>query len=258
MCGILGYAGHVPEGQWGETHDLLTALFLESEKRGRDATGFVAKTEPFKNPMASDVVLSTQPIPAHRFVADDSSWRALRHRRCSMVLSHVRWATHGSPKQSFNNHPLVGRSGLYLVHNGILSGHVAIAERMGLELTTECDSETILRFAEEGKHPSLGLNDALQELSGSMTAVVYNSSNDWLYFARNSGRPLWLLRLKNRKAWWFASTREILVSAFESVLGDIADRVELLMPLACDHVHALSPLGSLVALPEVETRRSWV
>ncbi len=257
MCGILGYSGNVAEGTWHETYDLLTALFLESEKRGRDATGFVARTEPFKNPMASDVVLSKQPVPARRFVADDSSWRALRHRRCSMVLGHVRFATHGSPEQSFNNHPLVGRRGLYLVHNGVLSGHEANAERLGLELTTGCDSETILRLA-EAQHPSLGLNDALRELSGSMTAVVYNSSSDWLYFARNAGRPLWLLKLKNRKAWWFASTREILVAAFESVLGDIADRVELLMPLACDHVHALSPLGSLVALPEVETRRSWV
>ena len=94
--------------------------------------------------------------------------------------------------------------------------------------------------------------------SGSMAAVVYDSKSDWLYFARNSGRPLWLLRLKNRRAWWFASTREILVSAFESVLGDIAGRVELLMPLASDHVHALSPLGSLVALPEVGTVGSRV
>ncbi len=135
---------------------------------------------------------------------------------------------------------------------------MAAAERLGLELTTECDSETILRLAEEGQHPALGLGDALQELSGSMAAVVCDSGSGWLYLARNGGRPLWLLRLKDRRAWWFASTREILMSAFESVLGDISGRVELLMPLAAGHVHALSPLGSLIALPEAKGKRSWV
>ncbi len=105
MCGIIGFAGHVPEGHWGETHAMLEALFLESEQRGRDATGFVARTEPYKDPFACDVVLSKQPVPVRRFVAEDASWRALRHRRCSMVLGHVRWATHGSATDDFNNHP---------------------------------------------------------------------------------------------------------------------------------------------------------
>ena len=258
MCGILGYAGNVPEGKWGETYALLEALFLKSEKRGQDATGFVARTEPYKNPLASDIVLSKQPIPASRFISEDSSWRELRHRRCSMVLGHVRWATHGSPADNFNNHPLVGQDGLYLVHNGILAGHEASAERLGLELSTACDSETILRLAEEGEHPSMGLNNALHELSRSMAAILYDSKSDWLYFARDAERPLWLLRLKNRNCWWFASTREILLAAFESVLGNISGKVELLMPLASSHVHALSPTGALIALSEVRAKWSWV
>lgn len=256
MCGILGFAGNVPECKWNETHDILTAMFLESETRGRDATGFVARTEPYKNPLNSDVVLSKQAIPASKFVMD-SSWRALRHKRCNMVMGHVRWATHGSPADNFNNHPLVGHGGLYLVHNGVLTGHEATAERLGLELSTECDSETILRITEDGQHPSMGLNNALGELKGSMAAVVYDSDSDWLYFARNSGRPLWLLKMMDCHAWWFASTREILLAAFESVLGNISGRIELLMPLASGHVHALSsPPRSLVALSEVRSKRS--
>ena len=47
MCAIVGMSGHVPEGRWGETYAILTALLQVSECRGTDATGFAALTQPF-------------------------------------------------------------------------------------------------------------------------------------------------------------------------------------------------------------------
>ena len=255
MCGILGYTGQPDEGQWEQTHQLLEALFLVSQQRGEDATGFVARTEPFKHPLAGNIVLDKQPLAAHDFLTRSAAWRGLRHRRCTTVVGHVRWATHGSPADNRHNHPLVGHSSLYVVHNGILTGHRETAQRHGLRLSTEVDSELILRFVESAKHPATGLDMALRKVDGSMTAVVYDGRRNALYLARDEGRPLWLLKLSNDRRWFFASTREILAEAFEAVLSENwMDKVEILTPLASGSVHVLTSSGRLVGLPSGRAR----
>ena len=97
MCGILGFAGHVQEGRWGETHRILEAMFLASEHRGRDATGFCALSSPYKNQCRSKIIVEKQAEPVNRFIRQNCKWRALRHQRCSMLIGHVRMATHGDP-----------------------------------------------------------------------------------------------------------------------------------------------------------------
>lgn len=249
MCGIVGYSGYAREGQWAETHDILTALFeVSANQRGKDATGFVARKEPFKNPLAAEVVMDKAPLAAAEFIRQNQTWRALHHQRCSMVLGHVRWATHGSPDDNRHNHPLIGRSDLYLVHNGIVCGHKDLARKQGLTLDTDVDSELILRMVEASRHPAIGLLTALRDLPGASAVGLYDSRADLLYLARNEGRPLWLLKLKNDRRWFFASTREILLSAIREVLGE--PRMETLMPIAADCVHILSATGpALIGLP---------
>ena len=249
MCGILGFTGQPREGQWSETYRLLETLFLASEQRGQDATGFVARTEPYKHRLAGGTVVDKQPRAAHDFLARSVLWRGLRHRRCTTVLGHVRMATHGTPADNRNNHPIVGHSSLYVVHNGILSNHRETARQHGLRLSTDVDSELILRFVEAAKHPAIGLDTALRNVEGSMAAVAYDGHRDALYMVRDAGRPLWLLRLANDKRWFFASTREILAEAFEAVLGgDWFGKVELLMPLAANVVHVRTISGGLIGL----------
>jgi glucosamine 6-phosphate synthetase-like amidotransferase/phosphosugar isomerase protein len=250
MCGILGFSGYVREGQWSETYDLLNALLVASECRGKDATGFVARTEPLKNCLAANIVLDKAPMPASQFIDQNPSWRSLKHTRSSSCLLHVRWATHGSPADNRNNHPLVGHSSLYLVHNGVLTDHKGTAEKHGLKLQTDCDSELILRMVESAKHPAVGLDNALRRVKGSMAAVVYDGQRDCLYLARDAGRPLWLMRLAHDRRWWFASTREILLAAMEAVLGQgVMSKVETLFPLAAGSVHVLTNSGRLISLP---------
>jgi len=250
MCGILGFTGQPKEGQWAETYCLLEVLFLASQQRGWDATGLVARTESFKRQQAGEIVMDKMPLAAQQFVDHNVTWRSLRHRRCTTVLGHVRLATHGSPVDNRHNHPLVGHSSLYLVHNGILTNHRETAHHHGLRLSTGVDSELILRFVETAKHPAMGLDHALRNIEGSMTAVVYDGHRDTLYLARDDGRPLWLLRLTNDYRWFFASTREILADAFNAVIGnDWMNKTELLMPLAAGGVHLLKNSGQLLGLP---------
>lgn len=256
MCGILGYCGQPDEGRWGQTHALLEALFLASEHRGRHATGFVARTHPFKGRGKGNIVLDKAPLPAAEFLRHSGPWRGLRGRRCSSVVGHVRWATHGSPRDNANNHPFVGRRGLYLVHNGVLLDHAGVCERRGLSLNSACDSEAILRLVEASRVPALGLAEAVggfrgfRGFRGSMAVAVYDGQSDVTYLARNEGRPLWLARLRGDRRWFYASTRDILTSAFRSVLGRRAPQgLDLLLPLAAGQVHVLTSDGTLRGLP---------
>jgi glucosamine--fructose-6-phosphate aminotransferase (isomerizing) len=255
MCGVLGFCGDVKEGQWGQTHRLLEAMFLASEHRGEDATGFAALTSPYKCPSRSRVVMAKEPIPASRFIRHNSKWRGLRHQRSRMLIGHVRFATHGAPLDNRNNHPHSSPGdGLHLIHNGIITNHVDVARYHKLNLQSQCDSEVVLALAMMAEHPALGLATALAELQGSLACILLDAENDVLWLGRNEGRPLWLSKLHDGR-WFFASTQAILSKALKVVFGkDYGWYVESMFPLAPMCVHALTVNG-LVALTEVEPRR---
>jgi hypothetical protein len=44
MCGIVAVIDKPREGEWKETHALLSELLVQSMERGVDATGFAAIT----------------------------------------------------------------------------------------------------------------------------------------------------------------------------------------------------------------------
>lgn len=249
MCGIVGFIGQAREGQWQQTHDLLRGLFLAAEHRGQDATGFVAHTEPLDSPSNARIVLAKEPLPASRFVEENAAFRGLRHQRSSVVVGHVRAATHGKPERNENNHPFVSKDGqLFLVHNGIVGNHEELADKYGLKLETECDSEVILRLIEREETTAGGLQRCLQEVEGSLAVAVYDRATTLLWLARNGGRPLWLAKLKNDKRTFFASTGQIILDALKRIIGGSAlPEVESLFPIAGDSPLALSASGVILA-----------
>ena len=199
MCGLLGFCGQPKEGHWGETYRLLTALFIESQVRGSDASGFAAVTDDFKGKSRHRVMLAKAPVPAAQFVRG-TAWRKLRHHRCCSLIAHCRFATVGSADRNINNHPHGNPKGKYfLIHNGHIRNWQAIAAQHRLRLKSQCDSEVILRLAERAKHPALGLADALATCDGSMAVVLQDIKHaGLLWLVRNYGSPLWLMRLERR------------------------------------------------------------
>jgi glucosamine 6-phosphate synthetase-like amidotransferase/phosphosugar isomerase protein len=250
MCGILGFTGNVPEGKWGQTHRLLQALFVAAEPRGQDATGFAALAAPRKHGERQDLIVEKQPVPASRFVAENPTWQRLRHRRCLSLIGHVRFATHGDPADNRNNHPFLGEKGLALVHNGVIANHQEIADKYHLRLVSECDSEVLLRLIEAHRYPMDGIAACLRECRGSTAVALMDTSEGSLWLAHNTGRPLWVAKLRNDRRWWFASTGAILLDAFAAVLGKGNVRVELMVPLAEGIVHLLHPSGSFWGFDE--------
>ena len=183
-------------------------------------------------------------MPAEQFIKTNLSWRQLRHRRCYALVGHCRYPTHGSPNRHHNNQPMSSRRGRYhLVHNGIIEQHRVIAQELALKLTTESDSELLLRLIERVRCPSRALNLAVRHIRGSMAIAVLDARKGVVYLARNDARPLWLSRLRDGR-WFFGSTDSILLAALRRGLGrQFMKQIEILVPLAPYHVHMLSPDG---------------
>jgi glucosamine 6-phosphate synthetase-like amidotransferase/phosphosugar isomerase protein len=257
MCGIAGYSGNSREGQWSETYTILRELFIASEHRGRDATGFAALTEPLDAPNRQSVIVGKQPLTASRYVKTDDVWNGLARRRCCAIIQHVRAATHGAADtgDNRNNHPFASSDGtLQLVHNGIVMNEADLVDQFSLRRQSECDSEVLLRVVEQAKTPAEGLETCLQEVQGSLAVAVLDSRRSIIYLTTNGGRPLWICRLRDEQRMFFGSTAAILLTALEKVLGRDRRWIGSMHPLAAGFVHALTTDCRLIALATQPSR----
>ena len=252
MCAIVGMVGEPARDSWAETHQLLTALLVAAQIRGKAATGFVAMTHPLKGRSNGVVIIDKAPMAATDFVEESAGWKRLRSNRANIVLGHCRFSTSGTPAWNMNNHPHSSDDGrFHLIHNGIVPEHEAIADRHCLKLRSECDTEVLLRLIEAAPRPVDGLADCLRacgSVGGSMAVALLDTKHRTVWICRDSERPLWLCRLKGQRPWYFASTAEILMTAIEHTYGrDAGRRIEIIMPLASGQPHALTPGGLLIA-----------
>lgn len=249
MCGIIGMIGYTPENGWNKTFRLMQTLLVKSEARGMDATGFVALTDPYDRASKQRLISDKAPSKASRFVAENAAWQSLQHKRCSMILGHVRAATHGSPTDNMNNHPHVSGP-LYMVHNGIVPNYREIADRYILRLQTECDSEVLLRLIEVARHPVLGMTSCLRERPGAI--ALYDAHHGVIYLGRDESRPLWVMRMRGERRWFFASTSEILIESLKTAWGEESlTQIEILMPIPAMTILTLTQSAAL--LPSLAT-----
>jgi glucosamine 6-phosphate synthetase-like amidotransferase/phosphosugar isomerase protein len=140
---------------------------------------------------------------------------------------------------------------LYLVHNGVVANHEEVADKFALNLTSDCDSEVLLRLIEAYPRRLQGLSECLREVKGSMAIAIYDRKNNWVWLARNHGRPLWLARLQKDRRWFFASRETILLESFRKVLGPSAvKRMDYLAPVPEDTPLVLAADGRIIAAGE--------
>jgi glucosamine 6-phosphate synthetase-like amidotransferase/phosphosugar isomerase protein len=247
MCGLTGRVGPISEGQWGSEYRLLSALLVAAEARGIDAAGFMAVCQTYKRPSVERIVTDKQPIKASEFVTGNMAWRSLRHRRSPVVLCHTRWGTHGSSNNPENLHPFAGDDGLYVLHNGVIKNHRELADKHGLDLRGECDSEVIVRMLEKSPNNiGMGLKNSLKAIEGSAAILVHKNGLVWL--ARNNANPLWLARFKGQRACWIASTAAIFINAVKAARGEGSLRqLDMLLPVAPNTVHLILQDGRILA-----------
>lgn len=109
-------------------------------------------------------------------------------------IAHTRWATHGAPEVC-NAHPLMSRSHIALVHNGIIENYEEIrAELMakGYEFTSQTDTEVIAHLINDCDEGDLlrAVQKAVGRLRGSYAIAVIASDEPHRLIAARQGSPL--------------------------------------------------------------------
>lgn len=206
MCGITGYITNPTNSKECKHH--FTRLLLASETRGSDATGLGFS-------MAKNTInYYKAPIKATEFVSGKEYQKLLKTHNPQMILGHTRAKTQGTQDNNKNNHPIISKTGLMLVHNGIITNYDEVKEQFSIKTDGEVDSEIILRLIEmylaQGKNTIKAIQLTSKKLQGSFACALINTKEpQTLYLFRNTS-PLFLAYNKESQSIYFASTENIL------------------------------------------------
>jgi predicted glutamine amidotransferase len=164
MCGIVGAIGKKID------FDIIRDLFLATQPRGKEATGFwTSVTDTIKAPLGAD-----------EFLKDSQTTEQLAKgvKESNILLGHCRYATHGKPEYNYNNHPIESKNWI-VVHNGVVA---SLKDFDDYEYTSDTDTENILAYIER-----YGLVAGLARIPSGAAIILKNKSeDDTLYVWRTS------------------------------------------------------------------------
>lgn len=152
MCAIAGYyafGNKKPEIQ------VLKELLIASESRGKDATGYAFIQQGL-------LVVRKEPVPASVFTEHLDLIELPK-----VMILHCRQATQGNPKEQSNNHPVFSKSGVAVVHNGVIWNDDELFNKFKFKRDGQVDSEIILKIIEKsGSFQDLKM---LNDIEGGFT-----------------------------------------------------------------------------------------
>lgn len=198
------------------TYQLITKLFEKSESRGEDAAGYWG----VESGLNGKVLYHKEPGKSSLFVKKDM-WEQIVQHNPSLLIVHARGASKGvgGPSVNNNNHPFTSLDkSIGLVHNGRVDDNEYRALKEKYDVTSQCDSEILLRVFEGGEcYSPKELKDSLGEIDmphrmagcrdifsfinhGHMAVAVGERGLDgermlWLF--RNQHRPLWIVDMRD-------------------------------------------------------------
>lgn len=218
MCGLLGYIGTSKDNL--KTQNLITSLFQKTQIRGTDAAGYYCLSEFQEN----KVFYHKQPGPSE-YVISDPKYHDLWRNKTNLGLFHCRAASTGVgvPAQNQNNHPFVSNDySKAVIHNGLIVKHELSMLKKIYELTSECDSEIILRVLEQENRKCIeNLSFFFSTTKDSHFSVAYSENSldeRRLFLFRNKHRPLYFANLTEELGQIvFFSTIDIFLSCIENL-----------------------------------------
>lgn len=188
-----------PDAEDWSPEEIAQIMFPASVHRGPHAFGWMSYNK-------HEDAITVAKFPG-RSDTPEAMQRMALDPKARWWVGHVRYATHGSPQQMWNNHPIVHKD-IIGVHNGVLSNHNLILRETGREdERSEVDSEAIFAAVHKWGHV-----EGIGKIRGDMVAVYVNRKYpNTVNFARTMGRELYLARSK-AGSLVFASEAEIIES----------------------------------------------
>lgn len=191
MCGIFGFAFHHSQKPSTEKiRGYLNDLFLEAQRRGKDASGLAVycgnSIYLHKAPLAARALIRTPEFKNFltRTAPDTSAspWAS---------IGHCRLATDGSAQQNENNQPL--QTGHYSsVLNGIIVNDDLLWKKLAvsIEKHTDNDAELFLKLFNlfsESEEPDQALGRLFAAIEGNVSAAILDGKHNRLLLGTNSG-----------------------------------------------------------------------
>lgn len=221
MCGILGFAAKNSSGtNCKDFVNLLNRLFLLSESRGKEASGFAAIYK-------DEIVVHKSPFSASKLVKsktfkDFFNKFSEQHADYFSAIGHSRLVTNGYEHDNKNNQP-VYKNGFCCVHNGIIVNQEQLWKKYSNEQKeTELDSELIptllARFVTNGRDLDEAVKMLYEDIYGMTSIALFSEYFDNLLLATNNG-SLYYLFSDNENAMIFASEKYILRKLFDKSAG---------------------------------------
>jgi len=211
MCGIFGLTITSESALRARYKGILKNLFLLSESRGKEASGFAINN-------GRELRYLRTPFPASVLVKSRLFEREIDNLLASeinhyTVIGHSRLVTNGYEQFNENNQPVV-KNDMAVVHNGIIVNNRELWKKYADEpKLTDLDSELIptlvRRFYESEKNLHKSLSMLYHEIYGmtSIAVLPFNFNN--LILATNNG-SLYYMESSGHEAFVFASERYIL------------------------------------------------
>lgn len=227
MCGIIGALTFgapstpisVEKVKKESVIFIATQLLQTTVERGKDATG-VSLLWGDGNYQGLKMGVSAPDFIA-RFGQTDKDFEGLIKlwreypKVMRVFLGHCRKASVGNSYDNNNNHPIqVGD--IVFVHNGTLTNHEIIFEKLGCHREGEVDSEAIGRllhlYTNSGVEPFTtdGLIEVTKRLQGSYSVLAVSGNNPYQVAQFRDTRPSEMVLIKPLKTLFIASDDDFL------------------------------------------------
>lgn len=192
----------------------ISALLLDIQKRGADATGIAIQR-------GNEVVIHKSAHIAWKFLADAETKEFLDEYLtddADAVLLHTRAWTKGSPMFNVNNHPLT-QGVTAVVHNGVICNDDELFRELkvarGARTDAETDSDAIRLLLDHHGITQAGAK-SLSKLHGSAAIAAVSTAYPGKLLLARSGSPLVVAALMEGNQLMWASTKEAIHRAARS------------------------------------------
>ena len=211
MCGIFGVVAKKNTKLHYKSSFLMKKLFLLSESRGKEASGFAIIND-------DNIIVYKSPVPAKNLVKskvyrENYNLKNLKKDYNFISVGHSRLVTNGYEHENINNQPFI-KNGICTIHNGIIVNHDELKENFkSSEFISELDTEIIPTILKRNLDQGNSLFGALKDLYGKiegMTSIALLFDNiQYLALATNNG-SLYFVQSIDENCFMFASEFSIL------------------------------------------------